>query len=391
MDQHACPRSAMPARPDPQQPDLLAAGGAAAQTPTRERSPASDRSHDDAHAVASVVARTVASADQARDENLADNGVALWERAPDLAFARWAGERRPSNMELAAHSVEQYQAMWHAYSRWLTDHGVLATQASAEHIDRFLRSKQGRNGAPAAKTTRRRYLQMLNKVYEHLCLIELREDNPAEPLVSLQRHQGFVKPAPTVLPLSLADRFIEWTLAQSTQHWCDARNQALRLAFACAGLTTAQAQSLHPHDLYLEGETLVINVPESAQTPAHATPVSPAARDAMLGWATRLRRIAPAISHLFPARESCFGRDGPLDQAVSAVECFDVTRSALLAIGYDRPRQGPQTLRNTFIARQLHHQVPVDRIMLWAGLRTSDTIERISKVTPLRADGVAAV
>jgi len=336
-----------------------------------------------------VIAEHSASAVAPPPSQLVAASLDRWQRAPELAFRAWKEGQRTHGKEFAPHSVEQYETMFRAYLRWLTDRGIDLASAKAEHLDLFLMSKSGRDGKPAASTTRRRYLLLLNHVYEHLRLIELRHDNPAAPLIDLTRNQDFEKPAPTILPFELADRYIAWTLAQPEEAWNDLRDKALRLIFIGAGITVGEAQGLGPTSCVTDAGFTALNIPAHGFVLARMAPVSDLVAPALLAWKKRLARMAPHSEHLFPARLFAIGHDRPDVTAVASAEVFLIVQEAMNAIGYERPRQGPQTLRNTFIARQLWDGKPIDRIMAWCGLQTPETVQRIGKMVPVRRDGVA--
>lgn len=321
-------------------------------------------------------------AEQASDSN------ELWLTAPDLAFRKWKLSQRTSRKEFASHSVEQYQTMFGAYLRWLASHGIELDKALPEHLDLFLTSKQGRDGRPAAASTRRRYLHLLHGIYEHLRLMELRKDNPAAPLIDLTKNQSFERPAPAILPFELGQRFIHWTLSQSEQEWHELRDKAIRMAFIGSGIRVHELQALHPKDFISMDGLAAFEIPAHGFVKARLNPISDTAIDAIKKWKGVLAKMQPDGEFLFPARFFANGHDYPEDTPVASDEAFRIVQEAMTAIGYDRSRQGPQTLRNTFIARQIWEGKPHARIMDWCGLQTIDSIQKIAKMVPIRADGV---
>ena len=315
---------------------------------------------------------------------------ARWTKDPHAAFLDWKENQRVFHREFSAHSVEQYETMFKAYLRWLDGKKVKLADAQSEHIDIFLCSKQGRDGKPAAKTTRRRYLNLLNNIYEHLRIMELRKDNPVQPLIDLTRHQGFEKPAPTILRFEMADRFIEWSTEQTEETWSDLRNKALRLVFIGAGITVGEAQRLTPHQCIQDAGVTSLEINAHHFHINRIAPVSPAAVDVLIRWRDKLAVLQPESEHLFPARYCNFEDDRPDTCAISSAEAFLIIQEAMVAIGYNKSCQGPQTLRNTFIARQIWNGKPVHRIMQWCGLRTPDTVQKISRLVPARRTEEAA-
>lgn len=312
----------------------------------------------------------------------------VWLNSPETAFRTWKESQRVNHKEFAPHSVEQYETMFRAYLRWLGERGVSMQAAKPEHLDLFLSSKNGRDGKPAAPTTRRRYLHLLNKVYEHLRLLEIRKDNPAAPLIDLTKNQDFEKPAPTILPFELADRYIKWTLDQPQEQWNELRDKALRLLFIGSGVRVSEVQMLRPENCVTDTGITALDIRAHGFVMARLAPVSELVAPVLLAWKAKLLEIMPDAQHLFPARFFAIGHDRPDVTAVASAEAFLIVQEAMNAIGYDRARQGPQTLRNTFIARQLWDGKPVDRIMAWCGLQTSESVQKIARLVPVRRDGV---
>ena len=313
-------------------------------------------------------------------------GQDLWLNKPEVAYRKWkessriVGERH--QREFATHSVEQYESMFRSYLKWLAEHGIPLAHASSEHLDLFLLSKKGRDGKPAAATTRRRYLNLLRDVYEHLRLLEITKSNPTEPLIDLNRHHDFEKPAPTILPMELSGRYIDWVLRQPQDTWYDLRNKVIRLIFIASGITVSELQRVRPEQCMTDSGFVGLEIDKHNFVPTHMAPVSAYASDVMQLWKIRLHQIFPESEYLFPAR--IYGQDKPDNAAISSVEIFLLIREAMEAVGYDRHGQGPQTLRNTFIARQIWDGKPSDSIMRWCGLRTSETIQNISRLVPVR-------
>lgn len=316
------------------------------------------------------------------------SNTSAWLTSPEIAFRTWKESQRVNRKEFAPHSVEQYETMFGAYLRWLCERGVSMQAAKPEHLDLFLSSKNGRDGKPAAPTTRRRYLHLLNKVYEHLRLLEIRKDNPAAPLIDLTKNQDFEKPAPTILPFELADRYIKWTLAQPQDNWNELRDKALRLVFIGSGVRVSEVQALKPADCVTDAGITALDIRAHGFVQARLAPVSELTAPALLAWKAKLLQMKPDAQHLFPARYFTIGHDHPDVTAVASAEAFLIVQEAMTAIGYDRARQGPQTLRNTFIARQIWDGKPVDRIMAWCGLQTSESVQKIARLVPVRRDGV---
>lgn len=357
-----------------------------------------------------------------------------WSTNPVGAFSAWKASERVRAKQYAGHSVDQYTSMFSHYVNWLNEKGLRLADARGEHLDLFLSTKQGRvadphgNPKPAAASTRRRYLQLLNKVYTHLRLIELTKTNPAAPLLDLTKHQAVIKPAPRVLSIIQQDAYIKGcldlhrqqvqqleairvraanaelettrdSLAEIAPPWVAQRDLALRLLFLASGITVQEMQRLKPEDLIAQPATagadgsagepvLLLNVAAHHFVAARVAPVAAFANEALLGWQAHLRRMCLEPRVLFPGRKVANNFDNMLDdKAISSSEAYLCVQPVLDQIA-PGPRQGPQTLRNSFMLRQIYEGAPFDRIMAWTGLESPESLHRIKKMVPLRMDGV---
>ena len=321
-----------------------------------------------------------------------DDPKDLWLRSPCLAYAQWVTSRRVLKREFNKHSIRQYQCMFNGFLRWLGEtRGRVLLEARTQDIDAFLGTKGGRNGSPASATTRRRYLHLVEGVYAHLVDIGLLEANPAGDLLEASRHQDFQRPAPIILSEALMERFVRWCVAQPKENWFDLRDNAMRLLFLASGITVCELQALHPKDLKqlsAPATMLTLDIEAHGFVPDRVAPVAAFARPALLAWAKRLEAITPDSEFLFPAREYGFTIDRPDNVAISSPECYTIVQTALNSIGYERQRQGPQTLRNSFIAHQVWKGREFHRITQWVGLRTNETVSKIARLVPVRRDGV---
>ncbi len=353
-----------------------------------------------------------------------------WLSNPVGAFAAWKASETVHNREYLKHSLDQYTSMFGRYMTWLTERGLRLQDAKSEHLDLFLCEKQSRSakGASAeaetaAPSTKRRYLQLLNKVYTHLRVIELTKSNPAAPLLDLTKHQAFIKPPPRALNVAQQEAYVEACLALHRQvesadqrassgttdpghltgselapRWVVARDLALRLVFLATGITVHEMQQLTPEDVIIQADPLtpgqniiLLNVAAHHGVKARLAPVAPFATDALLAWRDHLRRVCLNPKKLFPGRRVGINFDELLDhKAISASEAYLCVQPVLEQVA-PGPRQGPQTLRNSFMLRQIYEGAPFDRIMAWTGLERPESLHRIKMMVPVRLDGVRPV
>lgn len=69
-------------------------------------------------------------------------------------------------------------------------------------------------------------------------------------------------------------------------------------------------------------------------------------------------------------------------QPMTTREVYLITRAALEASGFKGKQRGPQTLRNTFIRRQLWFRRDAATINAWTGLASERTIRKIRRTLP---------
>lgn len=321
----------------------------------------------------------------------------MWRNEPDSAFAIWKRSQLVNKRQIAPHSMEQYGTMFGAYVRWLLENQVAMLDATSADVERFLSSRQGRPAKDgttelAAVSTRRRYMQLIHSVYEHLRQLGLRKSNPVDVILGLQSNKNFVKPPPRILDEKVVAAYEAYCLESDVSTWHRLRDRAMRLLFLGSGITVAEMQRLTPRSVRFEPDgSLALEIVAHGFTDAHVAPVAQFASPALLEWMQALQANWPGIEPLFPARKFGFSTDYPDGTPIPATECFLVIQEALRGAGYTDSNQGPQTLRNTFIARQIRAGISRERIRTWCGLATDDTIDRIHKLVPLREGDPAPV
>lgn len=376
--------------------------------------------------------------------------VLTWRREPATAFLHWCRARRTSRTEYAGHSIEQYVSMFGRFLQWragqlqrLAVGDVRAAAAVAdgepgatddavacvplhldlvrpEDIEAFLNGlRGGRKGdKPCAPSTRRRYLFLLHNTFEHMAEIGALEANPCAGLPELRPNKDFERRAPAILVPAAEQRYIDWCLAQECTRWEHARDMALRLVFLASGITVAEAQRLRveqvefhapaagEHDGTADHAGHGDAVPHATLTivahgfvPERRAPVARFAVPALANWLRVRMMTRVAGGALFNSRRPQPEPEGVTAEAIESAwwpspeplgksEIYDTVAPGLRAAGHLAPRAGPQTLRNTFAARQIRAQMPLARIRDWMGLRTTDQLAIIARQVPLRSDGV---
>lgn len=312
----------------------------------------------------------------------------MWRDDPTRAFACWKASKTVGKRGFASHSMEQYRAMFGAFLRWMSENSFDIKTVTVAQLESFLSEGIGRPDAegrrtPAAASTRQRYLQLLKSVFEQLRAAGLRQSNPAIELMEGTDARSFVKPPPRVLQPETIEKYKAWTLSRPMKTWVDVRNRALRLMFLATGAMVVEVRNLRARDLSFDPETglCVVQIEGWGMTPVHSVPAANFATEAIRAWLGELERLQPSSDVLFPASSLT---DEFEPTPVPPEACFSIVQEVMLGIGWKESLQGPQTLRNTFIAQQIRAGVPSHMIRHWCGLHTDDTISRVAQVVPIR-------
>lgn len=312
-----------------------------------------------------------------------------WVESPLQAFEEWKRSQRVFRKEYADHSVEQFRSMFSRFLVWLAARGRTLQAARPGDIDGFISSLRNRQDAPAAASTRRRYLFLLHHTFETLQHLEVRPDNPCQGLLELTRNQAYRRAAPAILDAPGMRRYIAWTLEQPENSWVDVRDKALRLVFLASGITLSEARALHLPEVMSDElacpPVMGLRIRAHGFVHERVTPVSDFAHAALKRWLEARRALAVPSEVLFIARAKHLAHVvAPEAHAISPMEVYSIVEEAMQAAGHGGSRRGPQTLRNTFIADMLMQGHTVERIMQWSGLNTSESIQAIARLLPHR-------
>lgn len=342
---------------------------------------------------------------------------ALWLLKPREAALQWL-KARPGRA-LRAHSLEQYAAMLAAAPAWWSSPrgahppriGRPATtllNADAVDINDFLSSRGRRQQDErlrASSGTHRRYLVLLDSLFDHMVDLGLRCDNPAKELLKQPDLANPARGAPMFLPAWRAEEYIAAARAQPDQTWRHLRDRALRLIFLATGITLEEARSLRATDVYFgqpnvpagdRSDAPRLNIAAHGSVGARSVPMPTWFIDDLRGWmnaraglaldnprdpnqAERLRVRLQAQPVFFSMQDG-----GELRQ-LTDVEIYEIVTVTLRAVGHNVARMGPHTLRNTYAIRQMDHGVKDDTLRRWMGLRTNFTLDSLRKQVPLAA------
>ncbi|MGE5450729.1 MAG: tyrosine-type recombinase/integrase [Acidobacteriota bacterium] len=317
----------------------------------------------------------------------------LWQTHPRQAYATWLSK----NQTFAAQSIMQYSAMLGAAADWMAQHrGKTLLNLDSTDLEAFVKGFVGKNGSAPSPATLLRYIKRLDHVLAHLVTEGLRQDNPIARWGTGPLPMVVERSVPPFLSRDDSERFIQWVLAQPCLHWVDTRNRALRLLFLAAGITVAESRRLQADDVIWQGaDDAHLKVRQGATRHVRLVPLASWSLPALRQWQDTRKAIIdrhgsrmagtdsgtrPSGAPLFLSKSKAGGvhADGSdmVGKPMTASELYEVVRPAIAAICADSDIQlGPQTLRNTFILRQLQAGLDDQTIMSWLGLKTRFTID----------------
>ena len=318
-------------------------------------------------------------------------GVGLpqeWTAEPVATFDAWRRTMKAANGYVYdARSIQQHVAMWAHLVAFCDERKVNVMNVSPDLLQAFFAQLRGRRikagqtsithregeMPDATSSTRRRYAQLLASTFEHLVKTRIRRGNPMAPLMALVNKPeapGFV----SYLSKVEEDAYLTGVHAQDESDWHSQRDKTLLLLFAASGVTEGELVALRLQDVSLDDYEPALQVGPRGLKHAHTTTITEFALPTLRRWLKTQDGVA-ADAPLFP--------NGPGSvQPMTTRDVYLITRAALEASGFTGKQRGPQTLRNTFIRRQLWFRRDVATIMAWAGLESERTIRKVRRTLP---------
>jgi integrase/recombinase XerD len=311
-----------------------------------------------------------------------------WIAEPVDAFAAWRRTMKAANgYAYDVRSIRQHVAMWSRLVAFCDERNVSIINVSSEQLQAFFEQLRGRRvkagqasvlhregeTSDASSSTRRRYAQLLLQAFDHLVKARIRRSNPMAPLMALlskPEAPGFV----SYLSKAEEAAFLAHVQAIDESDWHRQRDKAFLLLFSASGVTEGELVELRHQDVLLDDYDPALQVSQRGLKHAHTTTITEFALPVLRRWLVTLGR-ATFDSPLFP------NAPGSL-QAMTAREVYLITRAALEASGFTGKQRGPQTLRNTFIRRQLWFRRDAATINAWTGLASDRTIHKIRRTLP---------
>ncbi len=359
--------------------------------------------------------------------------IRLWQTNPVEAFRRWIVDERdnPLTRRLTDRSLRQYCSMLSMHATWvLEERRKEAHLATPPDIAAFLGNLKDQAEANAATaTTRRRYVRLLDVFYERMRLAGARTENPMTPLLPLAENLAPERTPPEFLAEHQVAQFVAWCAAEWAQEgaasaaWRYHRDLALRVILLATGISVSELRRLtladiaaaapsswagpstadpwrncgtdavaqvHCRTAPATSDQLLLRIAASSKTEERSLSIPPWAAGVLLNWIEQALawrgRLAtePGPAPLFPSREVRQHVDRPaFGRAIAPDDIFRVVQRAFKGAGLATSQQGPQTLRNTFLARHLAVGAAEADLLLWAGLRTPASLERLRPHVPV--------
>jgi integrase/recombinase XerD len=276
--------------------------------------------------------------------------------------------------DMAPSSIKVLAAMFARFLRHIEAEGVSITEVTSDHLVSFLNGKS--RACDARYLTSRirvKYLQLLERVFAHLCL----QPNPAH-------HAGFSlidTPHGTgqnlerqALTEEQAEQFITALPGGPLTHWKKRRDSAMLAIIMGGGLLPSETLVLRPSHVRLDRQTGKVSVLVKKQLSSlkaeHTTVLHRFAVPIVLDWVAEHRARKLPGTRLFPPRERLRTPDERLDPAT----LYSCARRTFERAGLTVGHFGCRTLRNTFIERELAAGTSPDVLQGYLGLQEIDSV-----------------
>jgi site-specific recombinase XerD len=257
-----------------------------------------------------------------------------WQRAPSDTFLTWLAGQRVGARQFRESSCETYSAMFATWLRHLESRKLTLLEATSDDATTFFEKHA------LEPVSRRRYLQLLDKVYRHLRHSGWAPANPLLPELKQERALD------TQLPVGLDEPSQVALIRMLTEMdgWKGVRDRGMAALLLGAGLRTNELVALPVSAL---GEAFKVRVEPAGVHRAHTTLILP--EGPWRGWVRewgieRIRRAIPGP--LFcPAtlKGNGYSPSGLFRRVSSWFELANVNAE----------RNGAGILRNTFARKAL--------------------------------------
>jgi site-specific recombinase XerD len=256
-----------------------------------------------------------------------------WLNDPERSFLAWLADQRVvGDRQFRESSRETYAAMFSWWLSALNAKGLNLLEASGQDATEFFAASE------FEPVSRRRYLQLLDRVYRYLLEIGWPGKNPL--LVELRKERGLEIALPPGLDEFGLNRLIQ--VLTDIPGWKGGRDRCAAALLVGAGLRVSEFVTLREADV---SEHFTLKLAQQSIHREHTTLILPDGpwRDWYQAWRRHRRELAIPGDVLCPATMK--------GVPYSPSGLFRRVSNWLRPLGDPLPQTGPNLLRNTF-ARQ---------------------------------------
>lgn len=263
--------------------------------------------------------------------------LSSWVTAPEKTFEAWLAEQRIlGGGQFRESSQETYTAIFCLWLKALSATSRTLLEACTADASAFFAERS------LEPVSRRRYLQLLDRVYQHLKMIGWEGQNPMS--AELRKERELEVAPPMGLPEAEKDALIEYLTRQSG--WKASRDRALATLLLGAGLRSNEAANLLIDDLYRHPQWQIRVVPSGVHR-EHQTIVLP--EGPWRGWLDAWLQEKVGLS--IPGGIVCPATLKGTPYSTSGM--FRRIETWCSAAGITAPQRGANLLRNTFAKQAL--------------------------------------
>ncbi len=286
-----------------------------------------------------------------------------WENDPLACFEGWLAMNG-----MSLESAKVYRFMWGKFARWMHDHDLGFARIRSSHIEQFL------DDAGLTKQHRYRYVRLIERIYQHLALENPSLGNPGSQAARQRIGEGTNAPT-AYLEETKRDAVIQWigrdlsgeTYDRKDAAWKEKRDLAIAAVMLGGGVKVGEARGLSVSCISSDSASIDILVENG---PGHTTCLLPFARGVLKQWLEQRARMRFPGNWLFVA-----GADG---RQMDTATLYRRVQRVMERAGVDLDsREGPQTLRNSFVAMLFAQDVPDAVVGDYLGLREAASVDRL--------------
>lgn len=307
-----------------------------------------------------------------------------------VALGRYAGTRRAAGQEfrpIKESSAKIYMLMFGTYLRWLGSRKLKLHEITPAGIQTFLDAAHVDKNNRVRKVhslIRLRYLRLLERVYDHMCVMP----NPAKgasfavvkasrtgkdkekAYLSEAQQAAFLDNLPVAKPFDERD--------PTAPSWKKRRDRAMLAMMLGSGLTVSEVINLDPK--YVRGTekngAIPIRIPSYANNgKARDTLVRPFAAKHVLPWIEERKMHHIPSNFLFPASLTT-------KSALNKATVYRHVKSVLESTGLIVERKGGRTLRNSFAIRELETGSSLELVKQYMGHHELRSTEKYAITQP---------